>query len=640
MAAIMTRCPPVGDLERLLADGLSGPERDSVETHVEMCTHCQIELARLSATTLNLIVPRARPEADPELAADFLQRLRQLPVPRVAPASRPSEEWRPPAATTPDARFPGKRIGRYEIIEKLAVGGMGVVFKARHVELDKVVALKVLPAGEHGEAHLARFKNEMRAIGRLSHPHIVAALDAGDADGVHYLAMDFVDGIDLSRLVRRHERLPVADACEAIRQAAMGLQQAFEHGLVHRDIKPSNIMLARSGIVRLLDLGLARASGDVPSERLTETGALLGTADYLAPEQWDRPQAVDVRADVYGLGCTLYHLLAGRPPFVGDRYSTMMAKMRAHHDEPPPPIGDFRPDVPPGLAAVADRMLAKDPSDRFATPAEVVEALRPFAAGANLVRLIEAEDGSPLPPAEAAVTPGPASLETSARTGRRRKAATRRGFASDAVLGFCLLFLAGCYGWSMRPLTVTNLRVTHYRDDGKLLMGELHTSPEAIRVNDSVALTADFNKSAHYYLIAFNPTESKDEVEQLCSPEGATEKDARVLKPVWLRELRYPHDDAVFKVDAVGLQVFVLAASTKPLPPYQEWRAKVGDIPWTVVKDGIKFRWHSDGTEFTHYPRTRGPVIGAPKALSELRDWFKARPEFDVVQIFAFPVID
>src|SRR4051812_37925435 len=299
MTANPTACPSVGDLERLLAEDLRGAERDTVESHVEACVTCQEQLARLSTPSFRSVA--GDPDGtgpDPEPDERFLRLLRESP-PRTGDTASA-----PPLAGPDAARFPGGRLGRYEILEKLASGGMGAVYRARHVELGKVVALKVLPAGDLSEVSLARFKNEMRAIGRLHHPHIVAAHDAGDIDGVHYLAMDLVDGVDLARLVKRHGRLSVADACEAVRQAALGLQHAFEKGLVHRDVKPSNLMLARGGLVQVLDLGLARACEDSPSERLTSKGAMLGTADYLAPEQWEHPHAADTRADIYSLRCT------------------------------------------------------------------------------------------------------------------------------------------------------------------------------------------------------------------------------------------------------------------------------------------------------------------------------------------------
>src|SRR5262249_26298852 len=229
------------------------------------------------------LVPQAEPPPE------FLRRLMDTPLPRAEALARAVlVDDRAPMADTL-SKLEKRRLGQYQVLEKLGTGNMGVVYKALHTELDRVVALKVLPAGIADEVSIARFKNEARAAGRLDHPNIVGAHDAGQLDGVHFLVMTFVAGVDLGRLLRARQRLEAADASELIRQAATGLHHAFGRGLVHRDIKPSNLMLARDGRVKVLDLGIARAL-DVPvPERLTATGMLLGTADYLAPEQWDDP---------------------------------------------------------------------------------------------------------------------------------------------------------------------------------------------------------------------------------------------------------------------------------------------------------------------------------------------------------------
>jgi hypothetical protein len=191
-----------------------------------------------------------------------------------------------------------------------------------------------------------------------------------------------------------------------------------------------------------------------------------------------------------------------------------------------------------------------------------------------------------------------------------------------------------------KPVEVSNLHVNHHREgkDGLVLLGDLQTSTAAVRVKDGVELAADFSAPAHYYLIAFNPADSPDGVEQLCSPEGADGKGAVTVKPEQRPDLHYPRDGALFWVDAAGLQVFVLAASSKPLPPYDQWRKDVRDIPWAGDTEPGKYAWHDDGRELVRLPKRRGDVVGAPKALVQLRDWFKARPEFEAVQVFAFPV--
>jgi response regulator RpfG family c-di-GMP phosphodiesterase len=291
-----------------------------------------------------------------------------------------------------------QQIGQYRLLEKVQKqGGMGTVYKALHVLLMKVVALKVLPADAMpSEAAVARFRREMKAVGRLDHPNIVQARDAGEMDGAHFLVMEFIDGIDLSTLLSYHGPVSIPDACELIRQAAVGLQHAFEQGLVHRDLKPSNLMLAQGGIVKLLDLGLARLCDDSSTgSPLTEPGQVMGTADYIAPEQAFGPHPVDVRADLYSLGCTLYHLLAGCAPFSGPEYATPMKKLLAHAQTPAVPISGRRGDVSQELAALIDRLMAKEPSDRFDQPCKLVAALEAFVAGSDLCKLLNSIDVSP-----------------------------------------------------------------------------------------------------------------------------------------------------------------------------------------------------------------------------------------------------
>ncbi len=198
---------------------------------------------------------------------------------------------------------------------------MGTVYKARHRKLNKLAAIKILPAAmAQDPERVARFKREMKAIGQLDHTHIVRALDAGEAEGRHYLALEYVEGLDLSKVSDRAGRLSVADSCEIVRQVAVGLRAADEQGLIHRDIKPSNLMLTPKGHVKILDLGLAVFETDRPQRgETTAYGQIVGTPDYIAPEQINDAHSVDARADIYSLGCTLYKLLTGQAPFSGPR---------------------------------------------------------------------------------------------------------------------------------------------------------------------------------------------------------------------------------------------------------------------------------------------------------------------------------
>ena len=235
---------------------------------------------------------------------------------------------------------------------------MGSVFKARHARLDKIVALKVLSKGRTGDPNaVARFEREMKAVGKISHPNIVQALDARDVDGRVVLVMEFADGLDVGEVVRRVGPLNVADACEIVRQTALGLQTVHKNGMVHRDIKPSNLMLAHRGAesddggsqtasVKILDLGLALLDCGLDSgaanHEVTDAGQIMGTADYMAPEQASDSHRVDIRADIYSLGCTLYKLLSGKAPFSGPRYEYPMKKMLAHMQASVQPVGEFR----------------------------------------------------------------------------------------------------------------------------------------------------------------------------------------------------------------------------------------------------------------------------------------------------------
>ena len=275
----------------------------------------------------------------------------------------------------------------YEILGELGRGSMGVVYKARQISLQRLVAIKVIAADLAAEAGIiARFQRERFLLAQLTHPNLVAAYDAGEAGGLQYFVMEFVDGKSFAELVKQFETLSVVEACEMIRQAAVGLQHIHEHRLVHRDVKPSNLLLTPSGTVKLIDLSLARVEpGPTQSGSVITNLQTLGTFDYIAPEQCEDSHSVDIRADIYSLGCTFYELLSGRAPFAAFR--SIVTKIRAHALEPIPPIQKCRADVPVQLADVVERMLAKDRNNRFSTPAEINTALQPFATGANLSRL-------------------------------------------------------------------------------------------------------------------------------------------------------------------------------------------------------------------------------------------------------------
>ncbi len=270
-------------------------------------------------------------------------------------------------------------LGNYTILDKIGAGGMGQVFKAEHRRLKRVVAIKMLPAAMLKDAvAVARFQREVEAAAKLRHPHVVATDDADEAGGVHFLVMEFVDGQDLSALVKENGPLAIAKAVSYALQAARGLEYAHKNGVIHRDIKPANLLLNSEGTVKILDMGLARISTDgntATQAELTGTGAVMGTVDYMAPEQALSTKHVDARADIYSLGCSLYFLLTGQPAYDGD---TVMAKLLAHREQPIPSLGD---NVPAQLQAVFEKMVAKDTAERYQTMSEVAAGLEQLIAG-------------------------------------------------------------------------------------------------------------------------------------------------------------------------------------------------------------------------------------------------------------------
>jgi serine/threonine protein kinase len=266
---------------------------------------------------------------------------------------------------------------KYRIVRELGRGGMGVVYQAVQTLMDRPVAIKVInPSILAHPSALPRFQAEVKAAARLDHPNIVRAYDAEQIGNLHLLVMEYVDGISLATRVRDKGPVRIIHACHYVRQAALGLQHAFERGMAHRDIKPSNLMRTANGQVKILDFGLARLrEAGAESHGLTATGAFMGTPEYVAPEQAEDARKADIRSDIYSLGCTLYFLLTGRPPF---EEQTAVQLIIAHIEKKPPAIQTLRPDVPKELATVLANMLEKNPAKRYQTPADVAKALAPF----------------------------------------------------------------------------------------------------------------------------------------------------------------------------------------------------------------------------------------------------------------------
>jgi eukaryotic-like serine/threonine-protein kinase len=291
------------------------------------------------------------------------------------------------AALVQRGREDGFFIGEYVILDRIGSGQSGGVYKAQH-NSGQVLALKVLPGSKARDANmLNRFLREGRLLTQLDHPNVVRAYQVGSANGIHFIAMDHLEGETLDVTLDRRKRLPAAEACRLVAQALRGAQHLFNRNMIHRDLKPANLMLTTApgkdtlqSTLKILDIGLGRELFDEQSSgtkdiHLTSEGAILGTPDYMAPEQARDAHTADVRADIYSLGCVLYHLLTGRPPFPD---TNVMSQVIRHATEPVRPVASLQPDVTVALSKLVDKLLAKKPEHRPATPDEAADLLTPF----------------------------------------------------------------------------------------------------------------------------------------------------------------------------------------------------------------------------------------------------------------------
>jgi eukaryotic-like serine/threonine-protein kinase len=327
-------------------------------------------------------------------------------------------------------------LGPYKVLELIAKGRMAGVYKAVH-ESGQVVAIKVLPASKAKDPEvLARFQREGRLLTKLDHPNIVRAFQVGEADGKHYLVLEYLDGDTLEDVLEKRKKLPPAEAVRIMHQAMLGLQHVHERGMIHRDLKPANLMLVEAPskkgddtldrAVKILDIGLGKAvfedtaapTGD--ANKITADGTLIGTPDYLAPEQARSAKNVDIRADIYTAGCVLYHTLTGQPPFPD---KSILNQVMRHATETPRPLSDFLSEVPDGLQNVMNWLMAKDPAQRYATPERAAQALNLFLrntpparpASAPLPAFVQwLEKDAPAAPAKSSTIPV-GKLEPSSR---------------------------------------------------------------------------------------------------------------------------------------------------------------------------------------------------------------------------------
>ena len=394
------QCLPREALKQYLT-GWSDPEQsDLIESHLAECDACEQTIVALETDPDTLVEylghkNQAQDPAGNSLIQNALAQSRELFGNQTQQESSASD-----AFEDADVRTPSE-LGVYQLLRPLGHGGMGAVYLARHRKLGKELAIKILPARRfRNQVFAARFQREIRAAGELEHPAIVRATDAGEEHGTHYLVMEHIDGLDLSQLSRAVGKLSIPDACELIRNVALGLSHAHSQGIIHRDVKPSNLILSKSGETKILDFGLARIGPwEGESAELTTVGQLMGTLDYMAPEQAERADAVDYRADLYSLGATLFKLLCGRAPLAASPDLSPLAKLRLMATHEPPSLDTLRPDAARELVDLVSRLLSRDPLNRPASADHVAEELRRFTDGNELVKLsakaIELKENEP-----------------------------------------------------------------------------------------------------------------------------------------------------------------------------------------------------------------------------------------------------
>jgi serine/threonine protein kinase/WD40 repeat protein len=428
MHATLENHPSPAQLAAFSSGKLNAIESDDIERHLAECPSCCETLLNLPDDTL---VVRLR---DADTSAEAASNV----APTVAPEAQQATQW--PASAATQAEAEDSAVGelpaelrdhpRYRILERVGRGGMGDVYKAEHKVMNRLVALKVIkPHLVQSDAAVRRFRREVQAAARLHHPNIVTAYDAEQAGDLHYLVMEFVDGVSLDEVLHQRGPLPIDEACQYIRQTALALQHAHELGMIHRDVKPHNLMVmnaesraahALAPVIKVLDFGLAGFVNEAAVEeierhdpqnaapvadalmQLTQMGVTMGTPDYIAPEQAQDAHTADIRSDIYSLGCTFYTLLSGRTPFQG---ASVLDKIRAHAESDAPPLRSLRPELPAKLEAIVLKMMAKDPALRYQTPAEVAEALQQFID--ERIEAILRERGlAPPPPAKPIATGG------------------------------------------------------------------------------------------------------------------------------------------------------------------------------------------------------------------------------------------
>lgn len=480
-------CWPRDSLKDYLNGSADDQRLSAIESHLAHCPTCEqtvLELERDPDTLLQAVrgqLPQSTAgqsqansenDSQPSVVKRAVDAVKDFAATSSAP-SGPLEKL---------GKIGLQQIGAYELVRPLGRGGMGLVMLARHVTLKKQVAIKILPSliGDRPEL-VRRFQREIITAGGLSHPSIVHATDAGAEQGTHYLVMEYIDGLDLSRIARLGGTLPIADACELMRQTALGLSYAHAQGVVHRDIKPSNLMLDTTGRVKILDFGLAQLNlWDEAAVELTTVGQLMGTLDYMAPEQAERVGPVDYRADLYALGATLFRLLTGRAPLAAAPQMTLLEKVRLLGTQSAPLVSTLRDDCPAELVKLIEQLLSREPGQRPASAAHVAEALQPLCAGHDVAWLLKRcreQSDSVAMEEEAAPQHPPVSLPPPPAKPPRRSWLVWAGLAPLAIVAGVLIILETQKGQLVIESDVADVKV-NVLQNGKVYQ-QLEVQPGA-----------------------------------------------------------------------------------------------------------------------------------------------------------------
>jgi hypothetical protein len=650
-------CPSAEQWSAFRSGRLPGLTVEDMAGHLEWCVACAALLDTLPDSDDPLLADLRQPESADDLGPEEARQAVAV-VERLTPAVVQAEASSAPAGAKSSwagGLAKGDCLGPYCLQGLLGKGGMGQVFKAEDTHLGRTVAVKVIAARHLGDAAaVARFRQEMQTQARLCHQNIAQAFHADLIGDTPYLVMEYVEGINLDDLVRERGPLPVGEACAYAAQVADGLAYAQQFGLVHRDIKPNNLIRGNRspdgagggfGPVKVLDFGLARLgegpAGGVP---LTETGQILGTPEFMAPEQWQHTRGADTRSDLYSLGCTLFYLLTGKPPYSRQDYPGVPGLWYAHETAPVPSARALRPEVPEALDAVLGRLLAKEPADRYATPAEARDALAAFSGGAVPAAPAAPQETRAAQPMAPAATPVPEETVSVVPAARRSRG--RRWLLAASLV---VLLLAGWrWGWPAlhlgqvptaggpagEPVQIASFQVGHFRGDPPVYLGDVGPLSTQTWANDDVQVLARLSRPAYFYLLAFLP---KGKVEP-CFP-----KDPEVAPPL-LADLVYPLKENVLYglTDGVGLEAFALFVSAEPLPPYAEWQRSNPLPPWKTVAAEEGVWWGDEKPLRLHSKKYRGErvKIPPPPEVTALYQFFRQRRGVGAMQLVAFPVVE